>query len=570
MTKRYFILTVFLLLCLLPSRAQEATVKREVTLYNPYKPSLNEFRKKSFLPEMNDTAKFRPDFRYDVNTTPFMPAYTVSPIKAATLSPDPLTKLYRSYVNLGFGSQNSPLAEISITNERSKKGSVGFYGRHFSNNGRIKLDNGMNVFGGYMDNDASLFGRKFFRSAVLGASADLIQKSRFAYGYDPAILNYFPKKKDMRLSYSNIGAKITLASLNLDSADFSYDFNVHYNYFVQTRSLFRNNFGFSGLMAKEFRGFYAGSGLEYDHYRIPDILFDRPEYIASISPFVKKSSPQWNFKLGFKALLERNMTDNAKLHLYPDLEFGISMIPSYLNFFTGLSGKLERNDPLSVLGANPFLVPDGSLFTLPNTDHKLSVIAGLKGNTGIGGNYLVSASYTLITDMLFFSNIEYEDSLFTPARGNLFVPLTDDVDLINIHGEMTGKLTGKLSYGWVANYYKYTLTAFSKPWNKPEWDASFGLKYNLRDKIIAGMDINALGKRSLIVNGANLAKPLESAPVTIEEPYHINLNLSAEYRYSKILSFWTRINNISYKKYYEWAYYPTHRYLFMVGFTYSL
>ena len=57
---------------------------------------------------------------------------------------------------------------------------------------------------------------------------------------------------------------------------------------------------------------------------------------------------------------------------------------------------------------------------------------------------------------------------------------------------------------------------------------------------------------------------------TIEMPVHFNLNLNAEYRYSKILSFWTRINNIAIKEYYEWAYYPTHGFLFMLGFTYSL
>ncbi len=81
---------------------------------------------------MNDTSKVRPDFHYDVKTTPFLPEYTISPIKAAALLPDPLPKLYKSYVNIGIGNYLTPLAEISITNERSKKGSIGFYARHFS------------------------------------------------------------------------------------------------------------------------------------------------------------------------------------------------------------------------------------------------------------------------------------------------------------------------------------------------------------------------------------------------------------------------------------------------------
>ncbi len=196
-------------------KKQEVTIKREVTLYNPYKPSLPESRKRSFLPEMNDTMKVKPDFSYDVNSQPFMPAYTVSPLKAAALSPDPLTKLYKSYVNIGLGNYISPLAEISITNERSKKGTLGFYGRHFSSNGKVKLQNEdeEKVFAGYMDNEISLFGRKFFKKSLFESSIDLAQKTRYAYGYDTSIINYSPAKKDIRLGYKILISGITFSTM---------------------------------------------------------------------------------------------------------------------------------------------------------------------------------------------------------------------------------------------------------------------------------------------------------------------------------------------------------------------
>ena len=147
---------------------QAVTLKREVTLYNPYKPSLNIVRKRSFLPEMKDTTQIRPVFNYEVNSEPFMPAYTISPIKAAALLPDPLPKLYKSYINAGLGTHLSPLGEISITNERSKKGAAGLYARHFSSNGNVKLENDDKVFAGYMDNDVSLFGKRFIKSRSPG------------------------------------------------------------------------------------------------------------------------------------------------------------------------------------------------------------------------------------------------------------------------------------------------------------------------------------------------------------------------------------------------------------------
>lgn len=574
MINRYITLTAIIFFYLLPLSAQvkkqDSALKREVTLYNPYKPSLPESKKRSFLPDMNDTTKIKPDFHYDINTKPFMPAYTVSPIKAAALLPDPLAKLYKSYINIGMGNYLTPLAEVSITNERSKKGTIGFYGRHFSTNGKVELQNKEKVFAGYMDNDVSLFGRKFFKKNLFEGSVDYSQKTRYAYGYDTSITNYSPAKEEIRVGYDNLGAKASFSSITMDSSAFAYDFNIYYNYFYNAGDLYQHNGGFTGSMAKSFKGFYVGSGADYDFDILPDMLLTKNKFIASVSPFIKKSNEQWNFKLGFKALLERSITEDAKFHLYPDVDFGFNIVHSYVSFFAGLSGKLQKNDPLGVIYENPYLVTDGSLFRLPNTDHQLIIATGLKGNNGIGGNYIISASYSLINDMLFYTNTVYNDGIYTPEKGNMFVPFTDEAELLNIHGEMSGLINDKLSYKGAANIYNYNLANYDYAWNKPGWDGLLGLKYNLRDKIIAGLEISAEGKRTVIVNGYKPLPVFYTPTVMFEIPTHVNINLSAEYRYSKILSFWAKFNNITYNRNYEWAYYPTQRFLGMIGFTYSL
>jgi hypothetical protein len=577
MIKRNIIISLLITFAFLPVNAQvkkqDSGLKREVTLYNPYKPTLPEAKKRSFLPEMSDTSKVRPDFHYNVRTTAFLPEYNIRPIKAAALLPDPLTKLYKSYVKLGIGNYLTPLAELSITNERSKKGTIGFYGRHFSTNGKVGLENGKRVYAGYMDNDASLFGRKFFRKNILGGSVDFSQKSRYAYGYSPVFSDYKPVKKDIRMPYNNIGGKVTFESANLDSTEFSYNFATSYNYFTATDNLFQRSFNLSGEMSKSYSGFYVGSGLSFDHYKIHDSILLSSKYILAVSPFIKKASDLWSFKVGLQLMLDRSTGGSAKAHFYPDLNFNFAVVPSYINFFAELSGKLEKNEPLKVVSENPFLVSDGSLFTVPNTSHDIVISGGLHGNTGIGGNYILSASYSIISDMLFYTNIFKPDTILTIKRGNYFKPIADDVELFNVHAEMSGAITDKLSFNIGANIYKYTLTKFAFAWNKPDWDGKLGLKYNLRDKIIAGLDVSLQGKRKMIVNGQNLGLssiPVAEQPLQIGMPAYVNLNLSAEYRYSKILSVWTKLNNISNKKYFEWVYYPSQGPLIMVGFTYSL
>ena len=570
---RSLIVTVIMLSILSPAISQtgkqETDLKREITLYNPYKPSLPDVRKRIFMPDMNDTSRIEVSVKYDVQPNKFSPDYTISPIRPAALLPDPLPKLYKSYVNAGFGTYVTPLLEISITNERSRNGALGFYGRHNSSMGNLLLQNNEWAYAGFMDNEASLFGKRFFRDNFIEGSVDFNQHNRYAYGYKPEIAGYNPSKKEIRLPYNNFGADLSFASLNLDSTSFSYDFDLAWDYFTNTKHFTQHHGAFSGNMARQYRGFYVGAKINYDHFKISDTLMFRPKFIFSASPFVSKNTAQYNFRLGAQIMMERNITISSRLHIYPDVSFGFSVVPEYVRFYAGLGGKLEMNDPLRAITENPYLVPDGSLFMLPNTDHALIISAGLKGNNGIGGKYNLSVSYSLINDLLLFSNIVYPETASSVQRGNYFIALPDEAEILNIHGEMSGNITTGISWYAIANYNKYTLSANTWPWNKPPWDGKLGVNYNLRNKIIAGAELTLLGKRRQMVSESQTGW-MTLEPVIIERPAHANLNLSAEYRYTKILSFWARINNISYNRYLEWAYYPTQRFLIMAGFTYSL
>lgn len=567
-----YILAILFSVSLNAQQKEGSTVKREINIYNPYKPSLPDVVKKSFLPDMTDTAKVRPDFKYDVRTYPFSPPYTVSPIKAASLLPDALPKFYNSYIKVGMGNFLSPLGELSITNQRSKKGNIGLYARHFSTNGKVELENQLKTFAGYMDNDVDLYGRKFFRSAILRGNIDFSQKTRYAYGYDPYFIDYNPDKKDIKLKYYNAGAAIGLASMKLDSSKLAYDMAFDYHFFQSGVKMFQNSFGFDGEASKNYKGFYMGGKFEFDFYDPSDSVSLNSKFIAALSPYVVRKTAEWNARLGFQALLDKGLDDDkGKLHIYPDLAFGFNIVPSYIEFFAELSGNLQRNNPMDVIGVNPFIVPGDTLYKLRNTNNALIINAGLRGETGVEGLYRVSASYSVVNDMLFFTNnVSTDGGIAVPyGNGNYFLPLYDEVEILNVHGDWSGKITSKISLEMAANYYHYTLAESDFAWNRPNWDAGIGVNYNLRNKIIAHAGLNVLGKRNQLVT-REYFNPVFSGTEIIPLATSVSMNLSAEYRYTKILSFWLKFNNISFSKYYEWAYYPTQRFLCQIGFTYSL
>ncbi|MDR2887464.1 MAG: hypothetical protein LBV26_05630, partial [Bacteroidales bacterium] len=261
MIQRYSIILILTSAILSGTRAQQNSdqaLSREVTLYNPYRPSLGAATKRSLLPELNDTAQTKPQFRYGVNAQPLMPQYTINPIKAATLLPDPLTKLYKSYINAGLGTHLSGLGELSIASERSKKGAAGLYARHLSTSGKIKLNNDQKVNAGYMDNDISLFGKRFIDRSVLEGSVDFTQKTRHAYGYNTSLWGYTPDKDSTGMKYTGIGATVSYTSANIDSGKLYYDINLAYDYFTHKKDLSRNRVVADALLAKQFGSFYAG------------------------------------------------------------------------------------------------------------------------------------------------------------------------------------------------------------------------------------------------------------------------------------------------------------------------
>jgi len=573
--KPLMIITAFLAFsALFPARGQETVIKREITLYNPYKPSLPDVVKKSFLPDMTDTSAVKPVIKYEIRTTPYTPPYTVSPLKAATMVPDPLTKLYNGYINMGLGNYLTPLAEISITNLRSKQSGVGIYAGHFSTNGKVKLENGKKEFAGYMDNNVSLYGRKFLDESVLKGSIDFSRKTRYAYGYNPGITDYDPEKKDFRLNYTSAGINAGISSVRPDSSKLVYEANLDYNFFISEKNMYLHKVKLTGQAGKEVEGFYAGSGAGFEFYKPSGYISSSSAYIAEITPFITRKSADWNAKLGAGFVLDKFIDDDdPKLHIYPDLRFGFNIMPSYLAFYAELKGKLERNTPENVIMLNPFVLSD-YLYKIRNTCYPLIVSAGLEGESGIEGRYRLNVSYTIADDFLLFTNYAgTRNDTINILMGNYFKPLFDEAEILKFHGETAGRINRHFTFSAEGNYYKYTLTSNKYAWGMPDWDLKFNLKYNLRDKIIASIGVNTTGPRKLLTttdNFDNLFNLLGSSEKEYSMPAHLNFNFSAEYRYTKILSFWLKFNNLSFTKYYEWAWYPSLRFICMAGFTYSL
>ncbi len=560
--KTYITTAALLISVVAAGQTEEETIRRSVTLYNPYKPSLQEAAKRTLLPAAEDTTTVNVTFSYDFTPGSFVPEYAVSPIKSAQLSPEALPALKKGYVSLGFGTYLSPFLEVSISNGRSRKGAVGLFTRTYGSAGKIELANDARVYGGFLDNQALLYGKKYFRRSRLDADLDFRQMSRFAYGYDPEVLGYDPDKKDIRSLYYDLSGKVRYFTMEPDSSDLNWDATLRYNMFTRQGDGIQHNPGLTVSAGTNMFGLYAGMDAEYDLYLFAGGIEKRSRNLIALAPYITKGNEDWRFRFGmkvagdFKENHDPLVGGDLKLYMYfyPDVSFTFRVIPKFLRFTASIDGNLDNNQARNIAYVNPWMLPGDTLYNLRNTDNQLRITAGVSGTMNVNATYALNVSYTLFKDMLMFMND-------TIGYGNYFVPVYSDGNLLKVHGEIGLPVNPQMTLTLRGNYYGYDLSGQEYAWHKPGWDALMKADYNLRNKIIASAALSFTGDRY-----ARVKAPQNIARLA----WHPNLNMGIEYRYTPEISFWVRCNNISYNRYFEWNYYPSRNFMILGGLSYSL
>ena len=563
MRVKYFMTAAALLFALTTAaQTEDESIKRTVTLYNPYKPTLHEVTKRAMLPADDDTATVNIRFNYDFTPGSFVPEYEVSPIKSAVLTPEPLPELKKGYVSLGLGTYLSPFLEVSISNGRSAKGTVGLFTRTYGSAGKIELENDRRVHAGYLDNQALLYGKNYFRKSRLDSDIDFRQMTRHAYGYNPDVTGYDPDKKDIRSLYYDVTGKVRYFTMEPDSSDLNWDATLKYNMFTRKGDGLQHNPGLALSAGTEMFGMYAGVNAGYDLYLFSKDIDTKSRSLLTLAPYVTKGNEEWRFRFGLKmaADIKENhdplVGGDKKLymHFYPDAMFTFRIIPKFMRFTAAIDGSLENNQARNTAYLNPWMLPGDTLYNLRSTDNELRISAGLSGSVNVNSSYAFDVSYTLCKDMLLFMN----DTL---GYGNYFVPVYSDGSLLKVHGEISVPLNSQLTLSLLGNWYGYDMSGQEHAWHKPGWDGTAKGSYNLRNKIVASAELTFTGERY-----ARVMAPEE----TVKLPFHPNLNMGVEYRYTPEISFWIKCNNIYYNRNFEWNYYPSRNFMLLGGISYSL
>jgi len=561
------------------AQEEEEDFEKDVIIVKPYEPAISDAYKYSTQPKIEDTVRIPPSFDYTIESRKKEVDFDVEPIKAAKTVGEPLTKLYRGYIRLGYGNYFTPYAEIDYNALRSKNYLFGVTGKHISSGGKLKLVDDENVFSGYNDNKLGIYAKGFYNNSTVSGNLNYISSRVYYYGFDERYLNDIEPGRDREdidnNTYNILDFNARYRSNYTDSLHFNYDINLDcYNIQHNDDNIFdANMLSVTGdinkfinykknILGSEFGISYYDQGRSFRFKTVYDTV--KQYTVIKFDPYAGIIGDDWGIRVGLNTFVAYTDDNDPVFRFYPQASAQYNMVGNFLIPYFGITGDYMVNDFRSVLQENKFIEPRLAVY---RSDYRIFSYGGIKGNFSPEMQYDVKVTYAKIDDMYFYVN-NTENYGVLGAKDiylmNNFVVVYDDIEYLDFFGELDFKYSKKLGFMLKADYSIYTMTNEFRPWHVPDYEVVFGAKYNLRNKILVNALIYHIGGQSV--------KSWNPGGIEdyIELDGTIDVSLGIEYRYSKILSAFIDLNNIASQNYYRWHNYPTQGFNFIAGITYSL
>jgi len=550
---QWFFVIILILGYFAAALAQTGMKDIELKATSEFEPTIKDAVKLGDLPEITDTVKKLTNINYNISSTPLVSKYEVIKIDAAKMQNEPLSKLYHSLLKVGMGTYTTPYGEFWINSLRTRDVVYGIHAKHISSAAHLK-DVG---YSGYSDNEGELFAKKFYKKHTLTGEFNYKRNVVNFYGYDTTEFNI--PKNDIKQRYQLFEPIVKLQSHYTDSNKINHSIKVGYYNLTDIYKVAENNVKlntvFNTYINKE-RLFVAFDADYYDH-KLPSDTFNN--VIIKLNPYFETHGKKWMLDIGLAANVDAFSNRNsAKFYFYPQLNAQFDVYENIIIPYAGINGGLQKNSLRSLSNENPFVT---STLNYKNSNTKINVFGGLKGNLSSNTSYDVKASYSIVDSMHFFV-IDYSNSL---ALDNKYQVFYDNAELFQVSGQVKYQFKEKINFFAKGNYYMYKTANLDYAYHKPDFDLTFSANYNLKSKIILKADIFVIG------NQHTLTKVQDNLTYTYKTKLLdgiVDANLGAEYRYSKMLSFFVNINNIANTRYYRWEKYPNQRFNLMAGLTF--
>jgi len=522
----------------------------EVKVVEGFKPTIPEASRLNEKATFSDTTKKDRTQEYAVIAADLKSNYKTRPLKAAKVKADKIAQLYVTKVSVGFGNAFTTKASIVHNSKRSKTLSYGIIANHFANRYEVpnsypegthpavprlpyRVKNSKNTM--------HLYGKKMSASHIFMANLDYDRRTANWIEQNPAL------PEDRRGLVNRFA--YTKLSFSAVSKELSADKLKHYTtFFVSDLNEFsENQIHLNTNLSKTINGLPIALEIElndYLNYNNPDSKFESTNVQSfHFSPSTAITKYGVDFDLGLEF---RYLSDDTPFDIFPQIRATKELVKDVLLVHGGLRHSDQRHTLKSLSDENPYIHSYGTdqtilsgnaiLQNLKRTDTDELYVA-MRNVLGKGEVFEGSVAYGIVQNFAHFvgaDNLSY----------NRFLVDYIDVKQLHVNVNYVRKINEIIGLKANANYYNWDMEVY----HKPNFTFDISAPINLRDKIKFAPSLSYIGKRK-----TNSSFDLEPKFLPVEElPSQFHMNLGVSYHYTKNISAYLNLNNLTNSKQDVW------------------
>lgn len=562
-----------------------------VNVVKPYEATISDAFKIKETPSLDDQDNAKKEnIKYDINSFPVASTFVPNKGKVAELDKKEKEQLFANYVTLGGGNYLNLIGELYLNHRFDNNQDLGFMLRHHSTQGgikEVKLDD------------------KFYntRANLIYSHNDIDKNWQINAGFQHVLSNWYGLplstfeytdsflnniKSQQTFNNISLGGHLALNKSIFDKASmqvnlFSDAFNSKETQLVLKPKV---NFDIQDWKINTtFTVDYLSSTFEEtNRFNFPQ-PFETKSFIVGAHPSIDYKHEDWNFKLGagifynslnstFNTIDETIQSGSAsKIYFYPKAEANLNILDKLLVFNAFANGDLNQNSYRETALLNSFVSPN---LLLTPTNNQLTVGAGLKGRFtqtitfNVGGRYSIENNKAL-----FKSNDRYDMDYQTLIDAkpyeiaNSFNLVYDDINTLEISGEIKGDITAKSTLGMKLSYFNYDSGLQAHAWNLPDFKAHAFADINIAYKWQAALNVFYVGERKDQVT-THLGPDIPALFITdYTLKGFFDANAQITYEHNNRLSGFVQLNNLFGQSFERWLSYPVQGFQVLIGANYK-
>jgi hypothetical protein len=543
----------------------------EVTVVEEFKSEIPESEKIKETTQFTDTTVVNKNQTYSFIDKTLDANYESRPIKAAKVSGEKQSDLFRSTIMLGGGFPLTSLSSVSVNSLRKDNYSYGLTFNHFANRYKVSYDDPISIDNIFKNsvNKTNIFGKKIGEKNIFIANLDYDRRT-VNHDIDFSGPSECTDCNKNRFAYS----KLSLDMVSRELSAFKWKHQTKF-FVSDLNELSENQIHFSTNLNKTINGLPFTLEVElndYINYANTDSTTSRKkEDVKSLHVFPSVSITKFgiDMDLGLELHYQTDLLGSTMKEVFPQIKLSKHLVKNILYVEAGLRHKDQRHTLKSLSDENPYIHSFGTnqswdldsfSMDLRNSDID-EVYVSMRNVLGKDEVFIGSVAYGHIENMQSFVLLSYSNLL------DRFISNYEDVWRLSVAANYDWQINDLIGVNAAANFYNYdTLVS-----NKENINGNLGISLNLDEKIKVNTSLSYLGKRTSFVqsvldfDGVIAASPFESVDLNPQ----LHLNLSIGYNYTKSISAFFRINNILNSKEDVWHSYREIGRNTQLGFSYS-